>query len=400
MPSLSRRHFLQTSSSLAAFALLRANPSFAAEADLIVRSEDPYNAEPRLLALVADQITPVNHFYVRSHGPMPSVEVRDFKLTVDGMVGKPLTLSLDDIKGRFKKTSVEATLICGGSRRQEQSAIKPVGGVQWDAGPIGNATWSGVSLYEILEAAAFDTKAKHIWFEGLDPIKEKDGSVAPFGGSIPISKVRSFTIPPAGKVKSPRQIIEQSVVLAHSMNDQPLTREHGFPLRSIVPGYIGARSVKWLTKITLSDKPSPNHYVAEAYKVVQSDSKDEAAAAEPIYDFPINAAICAPAAGATIKAGQTRISGYALPSGGATNKIDQVEVSADGGHTWSTARLIGAPAPFTWQHWTADLSLKAGKHELVARASDTSGHKMPERGEWNFKGYLYNGWHRIQVEAV
>jgi sulfite oxidase len=166
-----------------------------------------------------------------------------------------------------------------------------------------------------------------------------------------------------------------------------------------VPGYIGARSVKWLTKITLSDRPSPNHYVAEAYKVVQSDSKDEASAAEPIYNFPINAAICAPAAGATVKAGPTLISGYALPTGETAAKIDKVEVSADG-KTWTTARLIGTPAPFTWQHWTADLNIPAGKHELVVRASDSAGNKMPDRGEWNFKGYLYNGWHRISVEAV
>jgi sulfite oxidase len=398
MPSLSRRHFLQTSSSLAAFALLRANPSFAAEADLIVRTADPYNAEPRLLALVADQITPVNHFYVRNHGPIPTVDVKQFKLTIDGMSGQTTTFTLDELKQRFKAVTVEATLTCAGNRRQELSSMKSVGGVQWDAGAIGNATWTGVSLSEILIAADILDGAKHVWFEGLDPIKEKDGSVAPFGGSVPLGASK-LLVGEGGKARRV-QIPEQQIVLAHSMNGQPLTREHGFPLRSIVPGYIGARSVKWLTKITLSDKPSPNHYVAEAYKVVQSDSKDEAAAAEPIYGFPINAAICAPAAGATIKAGQTLISGYALPSGGATNKIDQVEVSADGGHTWSTARLIGAPAPFTWQHWTANLSLTAGKHELVARASDTSGHKMPERGEWNFKGYLYNGWHRIQVEAV
>ncbi|HEY2410713.1 MAG TPA: sulfite oxidase [Pirellulaceae bacterium] len=389
MPSLSRRHFLHTSSSLAAFALLRANPAFAAEADLIVRSQDPYNAEPRLLALVADQITPVKHFYVRNHGPIPRVEAKDFKLTVDGMVDKPLTLTLDDLKDRFSEISVEATLTCAGNRRQELSAIKAVGGVQWDAGAIGNANWTGVALADVLTRANVKTSATHVWFEGLDPIKEKDGSVAPFGGSIPLERMWQAT--------SSRK--QKAAILAYAMNGQPLTAEHGYPLRSIVPGYIGARSVKWLTKITLSDKPSPNHYVAEAYKLVQSDSKDEAAAAEPIYSFPINAAICAPAAGATVKAGPTRISGYALPSGDIAAKIDKVEVSADGGQTWTTARLIGNPAPFTWQHWTANLDLKPGKHDLAVRASD-SPHTMPKTGNWNFKGYLYNGWHHITIDAA
>jgi sulfite oxidase len=398
MPSLSRRHFLQTSSSLAAFALLRTNGAFAAEADLIVRTADPYNAEPRLLALVADQITPVNHFYVRNHGPLPTVDVKNFKLTVAGMDGNTTTFTLDELKQRFKAVTVEATLTCAGNRRQELSSIKPVGGVQWDAGAIGNATWTGVSLADVLIAGDISDGAKHVWFEGLDPIKEKDGSVAPFGGSIPLGKPKLLvgTGGKALKVLLP----ERQVVLAHSMNGQPLPPEHGFPLRSIVPGYIGARSVKWLTKITLSDKPSPNHYVAEAYKVIQTDSKDEAAAAEPIYSFPINAAICAPAAGATVKAGQTLVSGYALPSGNGSAHIDKVEVSADGGKNWTAARLLGTPTPFTWQHWTADLNLKPGKHELVVRATDTAGHAMPEKGDWNFKGYLYNGWHRLTINAA
>jgi sulfite oxidase len=418
MPALSRRRFLQSSSTLAAFAFLRTEPSFAADADLIVRTPDPYNAEPRLLTLVADQITPVKQFYVRNHGPTPSVDAKNFKLTIDGMVNKPLTLALDELKDRFfsNEVEVEATLTCAGNRRQELSGIKSVGGVQWDAGAIGNAKWTGVLLAEVLAAAGIRSEAKHVWFEGLDPIKEKDGSVAPFGGSVPISKVMDAPKSRKGFFQ------EQRAVLAYSMNGQPLTPQHGFPLRSIVPGYIGARSVKWLTKITLSDRPSTNHYIAEAYKLVQSDSKDEAAAAEPIYSFPVNAAICAPAAGATVKAGPTRISGYALPAGNTSASIDTVEVSADGGKNWTPAHLIGttapfddletkpkpvlparargAPAPFTWQHWSAEINLPAGKHELVVRATDTAGHSMPERGSWNFKGYLYNGWHRINVEAT
>ncbi len=399
MSVLSRRRFVQASSALAAFSLLRHSPAVAAEVDLIVRSADPYNAEPRLLALVADHITPVEQFYVRSHGPVPKVDAKSFKLTIDGLVESPQEYSLDDLK-QFAETTVEATLTCAGSRRQEQSAIKPVGGVQWDAGAIGNAKWTGVSLAQVLLKARIRFPAKHVWFEGLDPIKEKDGSVAPFGGSIPLNKVLSFMLPRGGQVKNSKSLISQNVLLAHSMNGQPLTPEHGFPLRSIVPGYIGARSVKWLTKITLSDLPSPNHYVAEAYKVVQSDSKDEAAKAEPIYNFPLNAAICAPATGASVKAGITRVSGYALASGQAPGNIDKVEVSRDGGKNWTLARLLGTPSLFAWQHWTADLELPAGKHDLAVRATDTFGNTMPERGEWNFKGYLYNGWHHVSVEAV
>jgi sulfite oxidase len=404
----SRRQFLQTSAVLAVAGTFGSGRiAFGAEPDLIVRTPEPFNAEPRLLALVADRITPVKHFYVRNHGPTPKVDGSSYKLRIEGLVESPMELSLAEIKEKFRQYSVEATLTCAGNRRRELSAIKPVGGVQWDAGAIGHARWTGASLAEVLLAAGMKKEVKHIWFEGLDPIKEKDGSVAPFGGSIPIEKTRAvITIDKGG------QRIDTSgsspVLIAHSMNDEPLTAEHGFPLRTIVPGYIGARSVKWLTKITLSDRPSPNHYVAEAYKVVQSDDKGEVAAADPIYAFPINAAICAPSASATIKAGQTLVSGYALPSGaglmtrngGGPITIAKVEVSGDGGSNWITARLLGQPVPFAWQQWSAAIDLAPGKHELVVRATDSRGNTMPERAEWNFKGYLYNGWHRVQVEAA
>src|SRR5262245_40439204 len=112
MLSLSRRRFLQASTAATASGLLLPRLAFSADTDLIVRSPDPYNAEPRLLALVADQITPVKHFYVRNHGPTPTVDVKNFKLTIDGMVDKPLTFTLDDLKNDFSEISVDATLTC------------------------------------------------------------------------------------------------------------------------------------------------------------------------------------------------------------------------------------------------------------------------------------------------
>jgi sulfite oxidase len=383
----SRRQFLKATSALASVAIIRAHRTAqAAEGDLIVRSQEPYNAEPPLIALVADGITPVKRFYVRNHGPMPKVDAASHKLRVEGLVDKPLDLTLAEIKERFRQLTAEATLTCAGNRRQELSAIKPVAGVQWDAGAIGHARWTGTMLSEVLKAAGIQAAAKHVWFEGLDPIKEKDGSVAPFGGSIPLDRSHA-----------------EFSMISHAMNDEPLTPEHGFPLRVIVPGYIGARSVKWLTKITVSDRPSPNHYVAEAYKLIQTDDKDEVARAEPIYGFALNAAICAPAAGAKLKAGRTMIGGYALPgevAGNVPSTISKVEVSGDGGRKWTEARLIGKANAVSWQQWTAELDLPPGKHDLVVRATDSRGNTMPELGPWNLKGYLYNGWHHVSVEAI
>src|SRR5262245_25381880 len=401
----SRRDFLKASTALTTAALFGSRQvAWAAEQDLIVRSADPYNAEPRLLALVADAVTPVKHIYVRNHGPTPKIDAASHKLRVEGMIGRELELSPAEIKDpkRFEQVTVDATLTCGGNRRQEMGAIKPVGGVQWGAGAIGHARWTGVRLIDVLREAFFKSDAKHVWFEGLDPITEKDGSVAPFGGSIPIEKViRSYgtiSIGKGGKVIDRSD--PASVLIAHSMNDEPLTAEHGFPLRTIVPGYIGARSVKWLSKITVSDRPSANHYVAEAYKVIQSEDKGEIANAEPIYGFPVNAAICSPAAGAKVKAGKTLVGGYALPSGDKPATIAKVELSSDGGKTWSEAELIGKSAPFNWQQWTAEVDLPPGTHELIVCATDSRGNMTPEKAEWNFKGYLYNGWHRVNLEAV
>lgn len=386
----SRRTFLQTSAALASAVTLPWSV-WAEESplpqgkDLIVRSAMPFNAEPALAALVGDELTPVKHFYVRNHGPVPKVDEREFKVRLEGLVNEPRELTLAELKRLASPVEHEATLTCAGNRRQELSAMKPVSGVQWDAGAIGHAQWTGTLLRIVLEAAEVQPGAKHVWFEGLDPIKEKDGSLAPFGGSIPLDRAMAKDSP---------------VLLAHEMNGEPLTAEHGFPLRTIVPGYIGARSVKWLTKITVSDRPSPNHYVAEAYKLIQTDDKTEVAAAEPIYACAINSVICTPANGAQLKVGRASIAGFALPSGEQGATIDKVELSIDGGKSWRTANLTGQGKAYVWRLWTAEVELPAGKHELVVRATDSRGRTQPEQGQWNLKGYQFNGWHRVPVEVA
>jgi sulfite oxidase len=380
-----RRGFLQSSATLLAVHGLHLPQLRAEQPDLVARQADPYNAEPPLASLVAEAVTPVKHFYVRSHGPTLKLEASGYKLRVEGLVNKSLELSLDQLREQFKSHTTEATLTCAGNRRAEANRIKPVSGVQWNAGAIGHARWSGAALAEVLRAAELKPEAKHVWFEGLDPIKEKDGSAAPFGGSIPLDKALAADAP---------------ALLASQMNGAALLAEHGFPLRTIVPGYIGARSVKWLGKIVVSDRPSPNHYVAEAYKLVQTDAKEQLAAAEPIYMYSVNAAICTPGSGENLKAGRTMIAGYALPAGEPNCTVAKVEVSTDGGQHWRDARLQGEARPYAWQLWTAEVELAPGGHELIARASDSRGHTMPKQGEWNLKGYLYNGWHQVTVEVA
>lgn len=401
--SINRRQWLQLAAAGSGAALL-ASPGWGWAADepakhaasksksLIVRSEDPLNAEPPLDQLVANWLTPTDAFYIRSHGAVPKVDAKTFTLTVSGLVDKPLVLRVDELVERFPIQSVVATLTCAGNRRKEFNQIKPVGGVQWEAGAIGNARWKGAILSEILKAAGVQTGAKHVWFEGADEL-ESSGHPTHFGGSIPLEKAMADTPTMPG------------ALLATEMNDAPLTAEHGFPLRSVVPGYIGARSVKWLNRIVVSNQPSPNHYLADAYKLVTDDEASSRAAAPPLYENIVNGAICVPKAKSTWtifpKGVRVIVSGYALPSGQADCTVTKVEVSIDGGKTWINAELEKASAPYCWRFWKVSVQLDDLKmKELIARVTDSSGAVQPEKAEWNLKGYMNNSWYRTPVRLL
>jgi sulfite oxidase len=300
-----------------------------------------------------------------------------------------MKFSLDQLK-QMPVRSTTATLTCAGNRRAEYNGPEyedkpPVGGVLWEAGTIGNATWIGTALADVLKQAEITEGAKHVWFEGLDQIPRGNG-VIPFGGSIPIEK--ALLSDGAG-----------APLLAHTMNQAVLTPDHGFPLRAVVPGYIGARSVKWLGKIVVSDRPSPNHYVATAYKIVNHTDPLDWSESGPIYRFPINAAICTPAPNARLNPGQIELTGYALPTGRNGSKIKDLLVSTDNGKTWSRGELTGKDQDFCWQLWKASVTVNANTTEIILRATDSSGGFMPARIPWNAKGYLRNSWYRLPVEV-
>jgi sulfite oxidase len=358
----------------------------SAEKEIVFRTTEPRNGEPQLAKLVESWITPTKHFYVRSHAPNPVIAPAGFKLRVEGLVRKPLTLSLGELT-RFPARSTTATLTCAGNRRAEFNREGEVGGVQWEAGAIGNATWGGVSLADVLREAEVFENARHVWFEGLDEI-EHGGGIIPFGGSIPMDKAMlgSDAVPGA--------------MLVDRMNDAPLTPDHGFPLRAVVPGYIGARSVKWLGKVVVSDRPSPNHYVATAYKIVTKTDPIDWLESGPIYRYPINAAICTPAPRARVQAGTLEVTGYVLPTGRAGSRVSAVQVSANQGKSWVKAELTGAQQDFCWQLWKAQVPVVAETKRLIVKAVDSSGGFMPGRVPWNAKGYLQNAWYRLPIQVA
>ena len=352
----------------------------------IVHTRVPHNAEPALSTLVQSWITPNDRFYVRSHAPVPKIDVNKFRLTVEGMVDKPFDISLAQLQADFKRQAVIATMTCAGNRRNEHSLVKQINGVPWEAGAIGNAEWAGARLSDLLKKAGVKEGAKHVWFEGVDEIDRK-GGIIPFGASIPLDKAMTDTD------------LMPGALACYEMNGEPLSPDHGFPMRTVVPGYIGARSVKWLGKIIVSDRPSTNHYVATAYKLVTEGTPDEWAAAPPIERFVINSVTCIPEAGKKLTAGKVEVSGYALASGTPGRTIAKVELSTNGGKNWTTARFTSPAKPYCWRLWKADVAIAAGTSEVVVRATDSAGNVQPKQVAWNLKGYLFNAWHKTSVQA-
>lgn len=366
------------------FDLFAAEAAGPARHEMLVRTEKPFNAEPRLERLPEAFITPVENFFVRNHGTQPTINAQAYRLTIEGAVEQPLTLSLAELTEKFPRVSVTAAVTCAGNRRIEFGVERNVPGVQWDAGAIGNAEWSGPRLSAVLKHAGIKAEGKHVWFEGQDQITAHGGSI-PFGGSIPLATALDDEA-------------STRAILADRMNGHPLTAEHGFPLRSLVPGYIGARSVKWLSKITISDRPSSNFYLDKTYKLVKENTPENVAAAPPIYEFLTNSAICE--AKLVAASGKYLVKGYALAGGQRGNRIAEVNLTTDNGQKWQPAKIVSPVRDFGWVLWSAELDVPAGTERISVRVTDSEGVSQPVRSPWNAQGYQYNGWHSVAVKKA
>jgi sulfite oxidase len=341
---------------------------------MIVHSRAPLNAETPRSGLVP-ALTPTDEFYVRNHGPVPAPPA---SFAVGGLVERELTLSVADLRERFQEREMVVTLQCAGNRRAGLMAVRDIPGeMPWGPGATGTARWRGVALADVLEAAALRDEAAHVELVGAEPAAE---SGEPFGGSITREKA-----------------LGGSVLLAWEMNGAPLTAEHGAPLRAIVPGYIGARSVKWLTHVTALAEPSRNHFQAVAYRLIPADDPDGEGI--PLGAVAVNADIVAPADGERVPAGPIEVLGYAFA--GDDRLIVRVDVSTDGGRRWREAELLGEPVPWAWRRWRAVLDARPGPLDVVARAWDSAAATQPEdpASLWNPKGYVNNSWARVHVEV-
>lgn len=364
-------------------------------------------------------------------------------LTVELLDGTVKQYTLGDLKCRFPSRTVTAALQCSGNRRKHmgQGSGRPASGLQWTAGAISNASWQGVLLADVLADAGFDvgqglssaSETKHVHFMGIEA----------YGASIPLKKA----IDPQG-----------DVLLAYSMNDSPLPRDHGFPLRVIVPGHVAARSVKWLNQITVSDEGSMSQWQRKNYKCFgPNETRVDWDSAPAIQELPVQSAITAARLGQrTLAPGsadtaeskvhqaaqEVSLGGYAFSGGG--RSIIRVDVSLDSGRSWVQARLLpdcaerdGSPSPcqghgaWAWKRWNFDSAVPLGafrereqykeypadaKSEetaggdglgldrrrcttVLVKATDDAYNTQPEShaATWNLRSNLATAWHRIQV---
>uniref|UniRef100_A0A8D0X4E3 sulfite oxidase n=1 Tax=Sus scrofa TaxID=9823 RepID=A0A8D0X4E3_PIG len=329
---------------------------------LKVNSQRPFNAEPPPELLTENYITPNPIFFTRNHLPVPNLDPDTYRLHVVGPPGgQSLYLSLDDLY-QFPKHEITVTLQCAGNRRSEMTRFKEVRGLEWNTGAISTARWAGARLCDVLAQAGHQLSEAeaHVCFEGLD----SDPTGTAYGASIPLARAMDP---------------EAEVLLAYEMNGQPLPRDHGFPVRVVVPGVVGARHVKWLGKVSVEPEESHSHWQRRDYKgfspSVDWDTVDFDSAPS-IQELPVQSAITQPKDGETIESREVTIKGYAWSGGG--RAVVRVDVSLDGGLTWQAAELDGEEQrprkAWAWRLWQLQAPVPAGKKELniICKAVDDS----------------------------
>jgi sulfite oxidase len=327
-------------------------------------------------------LTPVPHFFVRNHMHEPSEldspDAKDWRLSLGGEVDKPITLSLAEL-AKFDTHSVVNTLECAGNGRSLHRPQVP--GVQWGKGAVSTARFSGPRLRDVLQRAGVKSTGRHVMFRGLD---EVPGKVPPFIRSIPIEKA-----------------LDADTLIATHMNGSPLTKHHGFPARALVPGWIGAASCKWLTEIKVLEAEFVGNFMSPAYRFpnqpVQPGDAVKPEDTHPLTALSVKSVIAGPADGADLKPGRVLVHGAAWAG---EADIKKVEISTDGGATWSPANLDDQQSHYAWRLWSYGWKpAKAGDYTILSRATDSQGRVQPSTPAWNPSGYLYNAVDQVKIHV-
>ena len=389
MRPFSRREFLEAAalvtgsvavSHLSPIVFAAGPPVVPGKEKLIVRSFRFVDLETPAELLDRSWITPVELFFVRNHMSEPvTLDAADWQLKITGEVEHPVTLTLADLR-KMEQAGVVNTLECAGNGRSFQRPRVP--GVQWERGAVGNARYTGVRMRDVLQRAGVKPTGKHAAFFGLD---EPPSKVPKFVRSIPIEKA-----------------LDADTLVATHMNGAPLLKHHGFPARALVPGWIGAASAKWLAEIRVLEREFEGNFMKPGYTMPNSpiapgsDVKPEDSAA--ITSLGVKSIITHPADGSSVNGRSVRISGAAWAGEG---QVASVEVSVDGGKTWSPARLGPDRDRYAWRFWEhAWKPGGRGEFEILSRARDSRGNVQPLEGRWNPSGYLFNAVDRVKIHVA
>eukprot|EP00930_Biecheleria_cincta_P050034 TRINITY_DN35226_c0_g1_i1.p1 TRINITY_DN35226_c0_g1~~TRINITY_DN35226_c0_g1_i1.p1 ORF type:complete len:404 (+),score=58.17 TRINITY_DN35226_c0_g1_i1:111-1322(+) len=367
--------------------------------DLLVHTDRPFNAEPPNYALT-EMITPETLHYRRQHTPVPVVDPETYRvsISVEGEGDKHFSLSSLKV---FEEREVIVTFMCTGNRRSEMNTKEDgeTMGLPWKNGSIGTAAWKGPVLRDVLKAAGIDEGTeekgyKFVTFWGLED----------YHISVPIDKCLAK---------------DGDCILAWAMNGKTLPRDHGYPLRVVIPGLVGARSVKWISRIIATKAEVDGmHQVGIAYKQLGPNikklsdvSKEYIHALPPIDHVPITSAVTAPEPGTKLSPGDAlTVAGYAYSGDG--KAVIRVDVSLDGGKTWNQAELsrasetqgVRSRRAWAWVQWKYAAVVPENvprQFDIVCKAVDDQYNQQPHEGSaiWNLRGILNTSWGRTNVEC-
>lgn len=374
---LSRRRFLQVLTAGAGLAVLGGgltrSAGGASDADLLVKPTPPEffydlgsNKEMRWEAMYTrGYLVPTELFFVRDHSRTPRLDAASWRLRVEGSgVSRPREFTYEEILA-MPSASVIRFVECAGNGRSffETAYGKRAQGGQWKLGAIGVAEWTGVPLREVLDRAGLLRTARDVMPEGLDELKVRR--------PMPIAKA-----------------LADDTLLVYAMNGQALPPDHGFPVRVLVPGWIGVANVKWVGRIEVSEQPLYSAWNTESYVLISPEYKSNPPAKGPALTSQNVKSAFELAWEAEVPAGRRLLRGRSWSGQG---KIARVDVSLDRGISWRPARLREPDIAQAWVRWDVDWDAQPGDYSLRARATDERGNTQPVIAPWNDQGYLYNG---------
>lgn len=378
---LSRRGFLIATGSVVATAGLDLGPAAAQQPPapppvpgkerLIVRSSRPINLEARLGDLTAYH-TPDEVFFVRNNYDVGPLDPARWSLKIEGEVDNPVVLRLDDLR-KLPAFTQDVTLECAGNGRSFHTPR--ASGIQWQHGAVGNQAFKGVRLADVLALARPRAAARHVAFDGAD--KPPTAQAPDFIRSVPMWKA-----------------VSPHTMLALEMGGKPIPHLHGGPVRAIVPGFVGSASMKWLERIMVRTDEFDGFYMKSNYTAPRVDNDKEIYS---LQSLEVKSVIVGPAEGARLPAGRQTIWGWAWAGEGELTGID---VSADGGQTWTPGKFAGPWDRYSWRKFEHDWDATPGPHTLMARATDSLGRVQPASRSFNRLGYRWNVIHAVKVDVA